>query len=90
MIFLSVPELQKLISLRGRVLKPPPELIKKFEENMAKRIPLRRIGQTLDVSKGITFLASTDAQFITGAILVIDGGEKYNSPANMFDGLSFI
>ena len=57
---------------------------------MAKRIPLRRIGQTLDVSKGIAFLASTDAQFITGSILVIDGGENYNSPANMFDGLSFI
>ena len=57
---------------------------------MAKRTPLRRIGQPLDVQKGFAFLASTDAQFITGAILGIDGEENYNTSANMFDGLSFI
>jgi len=43
----------------------------------AKVIPLRRIGQPLDVAKGVVFLASTDAQFITGANLVIDGGIVY-------------
>ncbi|CAG2166461.1 unnamed protein product [Oppiella nova] len=32
--------------------------------------PLHRIGQPLDVAKGVSFLASIDAHFITGANLV--------------------
>ncbi|CAG2107951.1 unnamed protein product [Medioppia subpectinata] len=50
-----------------------PELLAKA----AKLIPLKRIGQPLDVAKAVAFLASTDAQFITGANLVIDGGIVY-------------
>jgi hypothetical protein len=40
------------------------------------------MGTTGDVVKGILFLASTDAEFITGIDLVIDGGIRYNWPAN--------
>lgn len=42
--------------------------------NTIKHTPLRRIGYTSDIAKGCVFLASSDAEFITGAILDIDGG----------------
>jgi len=38
------------------------------------RIPLRRYGQPDDVAKGVLYLASDDASFVTGSELVIDGG----------------
>ncbi|CAG2173006.1 unnamed protein product [Oppiella nova] len=40
--------------------------------------PLKRLGQPLDIAKGVAFLASSDASFITGANLVVDGGLVYN------------
>ncbi len=39
-----------------------------------KRIPIGRMGTVTDIAKGIVFLASDDAGFMTGAGLVIDGG----------------
>jgi len=38
------------------------------------RIPIGRMGTVTDIAKGIVFLASDDAAFITGAGLVVDGG----------------
>ena len=35
--------------------------------------PLKRLGQPLDIAKGVAFLASSEATFITGANLVVDG-----------------
>ena len=46
-----------------------------------KITPLRRVGNILDIAKGVAFLASNDASFITGANLVIDGGLVYNMGA---------
>ena len=57
-------------------------------DNLVKNTPLRRAGEPLDVAKGIVFLASTDAQFITGANLVIDGGIVYNLPGSLSDWIS--
>src|SRR6266550_5066416 len=39
-----------------------------------KRIPIGRMGTVTDIAKGIVFLASDDAGFMTGAGLVVDGG----------------
>jgi 3alpha(or 20beta)-hydroxysteroid dehydrogenase len=36
--------------------------------------PLKRIGTADEVAKAILYLASSDAGFITGAALAIDGG----------------
>ena len=36
--------------------------------------PIGRLGVALDIAKGIVFLASDDASFMTGAGLVVDGG----------------
>src|SRR5499427_10951965 len=38
------------------------------------RIPIGRMGTVTDIAKGIVFLASDDAGFMTGASLVVDGG----------------
>ena len=39
-----------------------------------QRLPIGRMGTPGDIAKGIVFLASDDAAFMTGAELVIDGG----------------
>jgi len=39
-----------------------------------ERLPIGRIGTVTDIAKGIVFLASDDAAFMTGSSLVIDGG----------------
>jgi len=39
-----------------------------------ERLPIGRMGVPTDIAKGIVFLASDDAAFMTGAGLVIDGG----------------
>jgi NAD(P)-dependent dehydrogenase (short-subunit alcohol dehydrogenase family) len=37
-------------------------------------VPLRRLGRPEDVAAAVAFLASSDADFITGTDLVVDGG----------------
>jgi 3(or 17)beta-hydroxysteroid dehydrogenase len=38
------------------------------------RLPIGRMGTVTDIAKGIVFLASDDAGFMTGSSLVVDGG----------------
>ena len=44
------------------------------EEEIAKRCPMGRAAEPEEVAKAIVFLASDDADFITGAVLPVDGG----------------
>ena len=39
-----------------------------------KRIPLGRIGKPEDVARAVVFLASDESSYITGEVLVVDGG----------------
>jgi len=41
---------------------------------IAKRTPLRRVGTVQEVMATIRFLISSDASFITGQVLCVDGG----------------
>ncbi|NLR81071.1 glucose 1-dehydrogenase [Chitinophaga eiseniae] len=50
----------------------PEEAINKDE--MAKKLPAGRIGQPEEIAKLVSFLASDEASFITGAEYNIDGG----------------
>ena len=44
------------------------------ETRLSVNIPLRRIGDQMDVAKTILFLASDLASYVTGQTLVVDGG----------------
>lgn len=46
---------------------------------VAADVPLRRFGRADEVAAAIAFLASDEAAFITGAELVIDGGQSLRS-----------
>lgn len=45
------------------------DLIQAMEE-----IPLARVGKEEDITDVVCFLASSDARYITGSTLVVDGG----------------
>jgi 3-oxoacyl-[acyl-carrier protein] reductase len=40
----------------------------------ARQVPMRRFGRPEEVAAAVRFLASTDAGYITGAVLKVDGG----------------
>ncbi|MCB1146895.1 MAG: 3-oxoacyl-[acyl-carrier-protein] reductase [Leptospiraceae bacterium] len=44
------------------------------QTELAKMIPLKKSGTPDDIAKAVRFLASSDADFITGVILRVDGG----------------
>ena len=49
-------------------------LWERAESAIAARLPLRRIGEPDDIAKAALFLVSDAASWITGEVLVIDGG----------------
>ena len=49
-------------------------LLKQMEETILKQIPLGRFGTVEDVANAIAFLASDEASYITGQVIVVDGG----------------
>ena len=46
-------------------------------KQVADKTPLGRVGYPLEIAKAVAFLASTEASFITGANLVVDGGQVF-------------
>src|SRR5690606_20219559 len=53
-----------------------PEKLARLQQN----IPLRRLGRPRDVAGAVAFLASDEADYITGSTLFVDGGLLWNYP----------
>ncbi len=47
---------------------------RRLSESLISHIPLGRPGETEDIASAALFLASDDAKYITGHVLVVDGG----------------
>jgi NAD(P)-dependent dehydrogenase (short-subunit alcohol dehydrogenase family) len=54
--------------------KLTPEQIKAISENFTQRIPLRRQGYPDEIARATLFLASPMADYMTGSLMVVDGG----------------
>ena len=46
-----------------------------LREAILSRTPMGRFGEPDEIARGIIFLASADASYITGAVLAVDGGQ---------------
>jgi len=46
----------------------------KYQEMAQQAIPLGRIGTVEEVAGVVSFLASEDASYISGAVIPVDGG----------------
>ena len=46
----------------------------KVLDDLAQKVPLKRLGQAEEIANAYAFLASDEASYITGAVLEVDGG----------------
>ena len=49
-----------------------------FEQYIQSEVPLQRFGRPEEIADAVVFLASARAAFITGACLVVDGGQTHS------------
>ena len=52
----------------------PQEAIDGFAKEIIGKVPLKRFGQSEEVAAAVAFLASSDASYVTGIELSVDGG----------------
>ena len=61
--------------LLGFIQTSMTEVLKEeVKEEIAKNIPLKRMGTSKDVANVVKFLASEDSSYVTGQVLHVDGG----------------
>jgi 3alpha(or 20beta)-hydroxysteroid dehydrogenase len=58
----------------GGILTPMTDFEGSADSNWAKALPLGRMGQSEEVANVVTFLASDEASYVTGAEWSVDGG----------------
>ena len=59
----------------GAIRTPGTEVIgEEALKQLEQMVPLKRIGESEDIAKAAVFLASEDSSYITGQIIVVDGG----------------
>jgi NAD(P)-dependent dehydrogenase (short-subunit alcohol dehydrogenase family) len=67
-----------------RRLAPTPEALRRME----KSIPLQRMGRVEEIAHMALFLASPRAQFVTGAVIPVDGGSSLGGGRDLSGGQS--
>lgn len=55
------------------------------KENFQKKIPMQRVGKTKDIANATIFLFSDAAEWITGTVMVVDGGFWHMGNFNTYD-----
>jgi len=74
----AAPHVRVNCVIPGAVLTPATERAipaKEMMDQTIKTIPLKRIAQPIELAHPIVFLLGSEASFITGASLVVDGGK---------------
>ena len=74
----AAPNVRVNCVIPGAVLTPATERAipaKEMMDETIKTIPMKRIAQPIELAHPIVFLLSSDASFITGASLIVDGGK---------------
>lgn len=57
-------------------------------ERLVRSVPLRRFGKPEDVANAALYLLSEYANYVTGEVLVVDGGEWLQGSMPFFEGVS--
>jgi 3-oxoacyl-[acyl-carrier protein] reductase len=65
----------------GKMFQAPGILEGGMRQQMASSVPLGRMAMPEDIAKMAAFLASDDAEYITGQIHVVDGGRTVGLPS---------
>ena len=60
-----------LIHASASAFPNPDEIVRETAEG----VPMKRLGTPLDIAKAALYLASDDSSWVTGSVLVIDGGK---------------
>lgn len=64
----------------GKMLNNPSILDLGLRDNMAASVPAGRMATPEDIARTAAFLASDDADYITGQVIVVDGGRTVGLP----------
>ena len=57
-----------------------------LKDKLTESIPVKRLGRVHDIAGSAVFLASPAASFVTGAVLVVDGGDSLRPPYRFWGG----
>jgi 3-oxoacyl-[acyl-carrier protein] reductase len=68
----------------GHIRTPMGEMLIYFAPDFDKEIPAQRFGEPEDIAELAVFLASPGAGYITGQVIVVDGGLTLANPINRF------